>query len=47
MEAEVNLPLLMAKSRHSSLRSVQRYARPGPDAAAKLTADHDPDRRRR
>ena len=46
-EAEVSLPLLMAKSRHSSLRSLQRYARPGPDAVAKLTAEHDPDRRRR
>jgi integrase len=45
-EAEVNLPLLMAKSRHTSLRSLQRYARPGPDAVAKLTAEHDPDRRR-
>ena len=46
-EAEVNLPLLMAKSRHTSLRSLQRYASPGPDAVAKLTAEHDPDRRRR
>jgi hypothetical protein len=31
----------------SSLRSLQRYARPGVDAVAKLTADHDPARRRR
>ncbi len=29
-EADVGLPLLMAKSRHASLRSLQRYARPGP-----------------
>ena len=29
-EADVGLPLLMAKSRHTSLRSLQRYARPGP-----------------
>jgi integrase/recombinase XerD len=45
-EADVGLPLLMAKSRHASLRSLQRYARPGPEAVAKLTADHDPERRR-
>ena len=46
-EEDVSLPLLMAKSRHTSLRSLQRYARPGPEAVAKLTADHDPERRRR
>jgi hypothetical protein len=34
----VQLPLLMAKSRHRSLRTVQRYARPGPIAVAALTA---------
>jgi hypothetical protein len=28
-EQNVSLPLLMAKSRHASLRLVQRYARPG------------------
>ncbi|MDP8931716.1 MAG: PmrA [Actinomycetota bacterium] len=37
----------MAKSRHASLRTLQRYARPGPEAVAKLTADQDPARRRR
>jgi integrase len=45
-EADVGLPLLMAESRHTSLRSLQRYARPGPEAVAKLTAEHDPERRR-
>lgn len=45
-EAGVGLPLLMAKSRHTSLRSLQRYARPGPEAVAALTAEHDPARRR-
>ena len=40
------LPLLMAKSRHRSLRTLRRYAHPGPDAAAALTAAHDPARRR-
>jgi integrase len=46
-EQNVSLPLLMAKSRHTSLRSLQRYARPGPDAVAALTAATDPARRRR
>ncbi|MDQ2897762.1 MAG: site-specific integrase [Actinomycetota bacterium] len=45
-EADVGLALLMAKSRHTSLRSLQRYVRPGPEAVAKLTAEHDPERRR-
>lgn len=45
-EDNIGLALLMAKSRHTSLRSLQRYARPGADAAA-LTAAHDRDRRRR
>ncbi len=38
----MQLQLLMAKSRHRSLRTLQRYARPGPDAVAVLTAAHDP-----
>ena len=42
----MQLPLLMAKSRHRSLRTLQRYARPGPDAVAALTAAHDSGRRR-
>jgi integrase len=46
-EENVALPLLMAKSRHTSLRSLQKYARPGVDAVAALTAAHDPARRRR
>jgi integrase len=46
-EADVRLALLMANSRHTSLRSLQRYARPGPEAVARLTAEHDPERRRR
>ena len=46
-EAGVPTVLLMAKSRHASLRSLQRYARPGVEAVAQLTADHDPARRRR
>jgi len=45
-EDNVQLPLLMAKSRYRRLRTLQRYARPGPDAVAALTAAHDPAHRR-
>lgn len=44
--ANVSLPLLMAKSRHASLRSLQRYAKPGSAAVAAMTAELDPERRR-
>ncbi len=46
-EDGVNLPLLMAKSGHANLRSLQKYARPGAEAVAAMTAAHDPARRRR
>jgi len=46
-EDGVNLPLLMAKSGHESLRSLQKYARPGAEAVGAMTASHDPARRRR
>jgi len=45
--AEDGVPtvLLMAKFRHASLRTLQRYARPGVEAVARLTAKHDTARR--
>ncbi len=46
-EEGVNLPLLMAKSGHQNLRSLQRYARPSAEAVDAMTAAHDPGRRRR
>ncbi len=46
-EDNVSLPLLMAKSRHKNLRSLQPYVHPSPEAVAALTAQHDPARRRR
>ena len=46
-ESGVQLPILMSKSRHTSLRSLQKYAQPGADAVAAMTAAHDPERRRR
>jgi hypothetical protein len=45
-EGGVDIALLKAKSRHQSLRSLERYACPSEAAVAKLTADHDRDRRR-
>ena len=46
-EAGESTVLLMAKGRLQSLRTLQRYARPGPEAVAALTARNDPARRRR
>ena len=37
--------MLKAKSRHRGLRSLDRYVRPGVEAVAALTAEHDPGRR--
>ena len=45
-EANVSLPLLMAKSRHKNLRSLQRYTKPSAEAVAKMTAAYDPTARR-
>jgi len=39
--ALVSLPLLMGKSRHKSLRSLQRSIHPSAEAVAAMTA-HDP-----
>ena len=44
-EDGVSAPLLMAKSRHRDLRTLSRYVRPGTQAVAQLTAEHDPARR--
>ena len=44
-EAGVQLPILMAKSRHTSLTSLAVYAQPTFDAVAAATAALDPDRR--
>lgn len=45
-EAGVDVALLKAKSRHRSLRSLERYVRPSDASVAKLTAQHDRSRRR-
>lgn len=42
----VDTALLKAKSRHRSLRSLERYVRPSEASVARLTADHDRARRR-
>ncbi|SRR6266511_323635 len=48
-EAEdgTNTPTLLARSRHASVRSLERYARPGPEAVAAHVARRDPTARRR
>jgi len=48
-EAEdgTNTPTLLARSRHASVRSLERYARPGPEAVARHVAATDPAARRR
>ena len=48
-EAEdgTSTPMLLARSRHASVRSLERYARPGPEAVARHVADADPAARRR
>jgi integrase len=45
-EDGVAMALLKAKSRHASLRSLERYVRPSDASVAKLTAQHDRARRR-
>lgn len=45
-EAGVDAALLKAKSRHASIRSLERYVNPSADAVKALTDRHDPVRRR-
>jgi integrase len=46
-EAGEDVTMLKAKSRHRSLRSLERYVNPGPDAVRNLTNRHDPNQRHR
>ncbi len=46
-EDGTNTPILLARSRHASVRSLERYARPGAEAVARHLAQQDPARRRR
>jgi integrase/recombinase XerD len=45
-EDGTNRPLLLARSWHASVRSLERYFRPGPEAVARHLAETDPARRR-
>ena len=45
-EAGASTPMLMAKSGHTSVRSLARYARPSAEALARYQAERDPARRR-
>jgi len=42
-----NTAMLLARSPHASMRSLERYARPGPEALARHAAATDPAARRR
>ena len=44
-EAGEDVTLIKAKSRHRSLRSLERYVNPSNTAVARLTDRHDPNRR--
>ena len=44
-EQGVSAVLLQAKSRHHDIRTLTRYATPGIEAVAALTAQHDPGKR--
>jgi len=44
-EGGTNTPMLLARSRHASMRSLERYARPGPEALARLSRRSDRHRR--
>jgi integrase len=46
-EDNTNTPMLLARSRHASVRSLERYARPSADAVARHVAGRDPAARRR
>lgn len=46
-EAGVSAVLLQAKSRHQDPRTLARYSKPGVEAVAALTAEHDRGRRHR
>jgi hypothetical protein len=37
--------MLMARSRHKSVASLAKYAKPSPEAVARLLAEQDPARR--
>jgi integrase/recombinase XerD len=45
-EDGTNTPTLLARSRHRSIRSLERYTRVGRDALAKHVADRDPNARK-
>jgi integrase/recombinase XerD len=45
-EDGTNLPLLLARCWHASVRLLERYARPGTEVVARQLAEPDPARRR-
>ncbi len=45
-ESGTNTPMLLTRSRHASMRFLERYARPGPETLARHAAATDPAARR-
>ncbi|MGW0920540.1 PmrA [Streptomyces sp. NPDC002755] len=45
-EGGISTPMLLARSRHASVRFLECYARPGVDAVARHVAERDPAARR-
>lgn len=45
-ESGTSTVMLLARSRHASVRSLERYARPGVDSVARHVAGRDPAARR-
>ncbi|MFD8276765.1 site-specific integrase [Streptomyces flaveolus] len=41
-EGGTSTPMLLGRSRHASVRSLERYTRPGVDAVARHVAERDP-----
>ncbi|MEV7395360.1 PmrA [Streptomyces sp. NPDC091215] len=46
-EGGTSTTMLLARSSHASVRSLERYARPGVDAVARHVAERDPAARRK
>ncbi|MEV4868634.1 hypothetical protein [Streptomyces syringium] len=46
-EDGTSTPMLLARSRHASVRSLERYSRPGVDTVARHVAEREPAARRK
>ncbi|WP_107088499.1 hypothetical protein [Streptomyces sp. NRRL F-5755] len=46
-EDDTSIPMLLTRSRHASVRSLERYARPGGEVVARHVSEREPAARRR